>query len=159
MDLSLVQDIRKAPQSQRLELLIDGLFGTGASNRGGLVMQVEQALKILGTYKMTVGSGYHLSVVTPDQSKKASRKVIITEDEYGRVTKTEYEDGVGAYDFLRDYLGLGGEEPYTVDQMLAKYPFAKRDDGTVGEQWYDAIARILLKGTRRQVTGPGKKTF
>ena len=159
MDLSLVQRIRSAPQPQRLELLIEGLFGPGASNRSGLVMQVEQAMRLLGTYKMSVSAGHYMSIVTPDPAKKASRKVIITENEYGEVTKSEYEEGVSSFDFLKDYLGLGDKEPFTPDQMLAKYPFAKRLDGTADEQWYDAITRILIKGLHRQIVGPGKKSF
>lgn len=159
MNLQIAQNIRNAEHSRRFTLLLEELFGPGAGDRSGLVNQMQMALRNLRSFRLSVSRGYHMTIMPPDDSKKPIRKVIITENEHSGAIKREYATDVYAYDFLRDYLGLGGEEPYSVARMQEAYPDITREGGQADEDWYDALAREIIKGAKRQIVGPSKKYF
>lgn len=159
MNIKAIQEIRNAEQNKKFELLVEEVCGRGASKRRGLVLELEQALHKFEKIRFSVSPGYHLTVISPDDTKKPSRKVIVTEEEYNYTIRKEYDSKYFAYDFLRDYLGLGDRPPFSIEEMVSKYPLATRSSGNADMDWYDAIARIILKGIKRQINGPGKKPF
>ena len=159
MDIGSIQEIRNVKQPDKFKLLVELICGDGASERSGSVIQAQAALHKLERFRFSVGSGYHMTVISPDDTKKPTRKVIITEDEFGGVIKKEREADVYAYDFLRDYLGLDGSKPFSEAEMLRKYPQITKKDGVTDSDWYGTICRMLLKGAKRQIYGPGKKAF
>ena len=159
MDIKAIQKIREAEQPDKFKLLIEEVCGKDASERKGTVLQFQDALHQLERFRFSVSQGYHLTVVTPDDTKKPSRKVIVTENEFDGVVQKEHNSGCYAFSFLRDYLGLDGKEPLTPEQMARRYPNTTRQGGVADYDWYDAITRILIKGVRRQIYGPGKKPF
>lgn len=159
MDINAIRRIREAEQSEKFTLLMEEACGKGSSQRAGSVQQFQNALHQLESFRFAVSPGYYLTAISPDSSRKPSRKVIVTADEFDDVIKKEHSANCYAYSFLRDYLGLDGKEPLSPDQMAAKYPCTARQGGKVDYDFYDAIARILIKGAKRQVYGPGKKPF
>lgn len=159
MNIKAIQEIRDAEQAKKFELMIDEVCGRGAAQRNGTVLEFEQALHKLEQYRFSASPGYYLAVVPPEGGKKPSRKVIITENEFNEVVRKEYESSCGAYAFLRDYLGLDGKEPLSPEEMAVKYPMSTRPGGDADMDWCDAIVRVIFKGLRRLVYGPGKKPF
>lgn len=159
MNIKAVQEIRNAPQNEKLTLMIEHICGKGSSERSGIVFEVERALHDLERFRFSVSPGYHITVVPPSDGRKPIRKVIITEDDFGQVIQKERESNCYAYGFLRDYLGLDGKDPLTPEELATKYPCTAKNGGQVDMGWYDEITRILFKGIKRQIFGPGKKTF
>lgn len=159
MNLRAVQEIREAEPHQRMEKLIDDVCGRGASQRRGIHDEFLKALDGLKEFRFSVSQGYHMTVVPPDNNRKPMRKVVITENEFNQVVRKEYESDTNAYEFLCDYLGLSAEKPFSPAKMVEKYPLTTKVGGEGDEDWYDEIARVLLKGVKRKVFGPGKKEF
>lgn len=159
MDIKAVQIIRKAPQNEKLTLMVDHICGQGSSERSGIVFEVERALHDLERFKFSVNPGYHMTIISSDSRDKPSRKVIITESEFEQIVQKEHESYCFAYRFLNDYLGLDGKTPLSPNELAEKYPCTAKSGGDVDLEWYDEITRILFKSVRRKVFGPGKKKF
>ncbi len=159
MDIKAIQRIREAEQSEKFTMMVEEACGPGSSSREGMVLLMQQALHQLERFRFMASPGYHLTIISPDDSKKPTRKVIVPENEYSQTIKKEYDADCFAYSFLNDYLGLDGKTPLTPAEMAEKYPTTIRQGGEVDYAWYDEITRILIKGAKRQVYGPGKKPF
>lgn len=159
MDIKAVQIIRKAPQNEKLTLMVEHICGKGSSERSGIVFEVERALHDLERFRFSVSPGYHMTVISPDSRDKPSRKVVITESEFEQTVQKERESDCFAYRFLNDYLGLDGRDPVPPEELAKKYPSTAKLGGEVDYEWYDELTRILFKSVRRKVFGPGKKKF
>lgn len=159
MNIKAAQEIRNAPQNEKLTLMVELICGKGSSERSGIVFEVERALHDFERYLFSVSPGYHMTVISPSSGRKPVRKVIITEEDFDQVIQKERESNCHVYGFLRDYLGLDGKPPLSPEELAMKYPCTAKSGGEVDMGWYDEITRIILKGVKRQVFGPGKKAF
>ena len=158
MDLNAIQQIRNAPQEQKYRALMEGIFGPGIMDRDGVCEQMEDAIHKLENFRFSIEEGYYMTVIPPDDTRKPMRKVIVTANSYDSTISKERQSRCYGYSFLRDYLGLDGQTPLSLDEMRTKYPQASRSSSDDCD-WYDAISRMLLKGAQRQFQGPGAKRF
>ncbi|MBR5408346.1 hypothetical protein IK112_00150 [Candidatus Saccharibacteria bacterium] len=158
MDLNAIQKIRNAPEEQKYQSLMEGIFGPGILNRDGICEQMEDAIHKLENFRFSIDEGYYMTIITPDDTRKPIRKVVVTANAYDTTINKERQSRCYGYSFLRDYLGLDGQTPLSLEEMRIKYPQASRGVSD-SYDWYDTIARMLIKGAQRQFQGPGAKRF
>ena len=158
MNISIIQQVREADQSNRLTTLVNGMCEDDADDDGIHVIAVEKVMHQMENVRFSVGTGHHLKLLPMTRKSRGKTKtIVISEDENGRVIKREkIEEGYVVYDFLKDYLGLGHKEPLSPAAMLDKYPELKLNlDGLRAQQsWCDAITMALLRNARSHIYGP-----
>ena len=156
MDISIIQQVRKADQPSRFTTLVKGMCEDDVDDDGIHVIAVERIMHQMESVRFSVGSGHHLTLL-PASSKTQKKTIVISEDENGKVIKRKkQEQGYSVYEFLKDYLGLGHSDPLSPAAMLDKYPELKLNiEGLRAQQsWCDAITMALLRNARSNIYGP-----
>ena len=158
--MNIIQEIRETPRAGRFAMLVTAVCGEKAQGDSECVcvISVEQALHKLEAYQFRVEAVFRLTV-TPMNADSGENDLVITEGEFGRVTKKEKRGtGYPVYEFLSDYLGLGVNDPLSATEMSMKYPQALHGNkGDISEaDWYSSICETLLGTVRREIYGPAQ---
>ena len=155
-----IERVRQADRATRMGVLIDELSGKDGVPGPLAAIRLESGLKKLQKYSFTIrNGGVRLSAIEPPDhaaNKMVSGGSPTSRTYNSRVAKTKKtsseSEPTNAYDFLRDYLGLGETAPYLLSAIETYYPqLSNRPDGQMTYPELDAIADSLLRVLRNDV--------
>lgn len=135
--------IRNAPRNERTTVLVEEVYNsTSMAYMQAAVLEVERALGDLRKVSIVVHRGDFGPMVSLQSSKKSPINILNSNID-GVVTS--HEHSANALKFIQDFLGLGSEEPLSLEGMMDRYRdiSAGKNIKTVGK-WYDEITDDII---------------